>query len=255
MLTSGRGDARERLREVPAGVDAVFVLGGDGTVMEVTGALAGTGVPVGVLPGGTGNLVAGVLRIPRSVRRAVARLVRGKVRRLDLGRMARGPHFAFAAGVGIDVDMVRETRTERKRAFGLAAYVVTALRSALRLRRYDVTAEVDGQVVRSHAVLAMVANSGALFGGLFVVGPEVEPDDGQLDLCLFSPTTVRQVMGIIWRIVRRDFSPHPQMRFLRGRRIRLSTDPPVAVQADGDLAGETPVDIEVQPGAACFLVP
>jgi diacylglycerol kinase family enzyme len=222
-------------------------------VMEVAGALSGTGVPIGVLRGGTGNLVAGVLGVPRRIGRAVPALLRGRVRRLDLGRFDDGRCFAFAAGLGTDVDMVRDTSAGRKRALGMLAYVVSAARSAWRRREYLVTADVDGVSVTRRVTLAMVANAGALFGGRLHVGPGIRPDDGRLDLCLFSPASFRDVIGITWRVLRGDFSPHRAMRFIQGRRIRLSSDPPTQVQADGDLGGRTPVTIEVLPGAGAFL--
>ncbi|HEX9563803.1 MAG TPA: diacylglycerol kinase family protein [Gemmatimonadaceae bacterium] len=255
LVTEHPGHASSRLRDGPERADAVFVLGGDGIVMEVAGALQGTGVPIGVLPGGTGNLVAGVLRVPRRMARAVPILLAGSVRRLDLGRLPDGRCFAFAAGIGVDVDMVLGTTRGQKKLLGILAYAITATRSAFRRRAFDIRAEVDGNVVTGRVVMAMVANAGALFGGRLLVGPDIRPDDGELDLCLFSATTIGEVLGITWRIVRRDFRPHPRMRFLRGKRIKLSSEPQTAVQADGDLAGMTPVEIVVVPGAAAFLIP
>ena len=255
VLTDAPGQAAMLLRAGAAGMDAVFVLGGDGTVTEVAGALDGTGVPIGVLPGGTGNLVAGVLGIPSNLRKAVAALVRGDRRRLDLGRFSDGRPFTFAAGIGVDAAMVRDTTRRRKRWFGMAAYVVAALRGALRPRPFDLTAEVDGEIIRTRVILAMVANAGSFFRGRFELGPDVRPDDGWLDLCLLSPANTREVLSVGWRLLRGDFSAHPRMRYVKGRRIRLESDPPLIVQADGDLVGMTPVEISIAPLAATFLVP
>jgi YegS/Rv2252/BmrU family lipid kinase len=254
-VTEHPGHARTLLAGVSGDRDAVFVLGGDGTVREVAGALSGTGVPIGVLPGGTGNLVAGELGVPRRLSRAVPALLRGGVRRIDLGRLSDGSSFVFAAGIGIDVDMVRGTSRGRKRTLGMLGYAVTASRSAFRRRAFDLTATVDGDIIHERVVLAMAANGGSLFGGRLELGPSISPDDGVLDLCLYSPVTVSDVLGITARILRRDFSPHPRMRFLRGKRIAFSCDPPTAFQADGDIAGQTPVEMEVVAGAAAFLVP
>lgn len=256
LVTSHPGHARDILRAGAPQVDAVFVLGGDGAVMEVAGALRGTGIPIGVLPGGTGNLVGGSLGVPRSLRRAVPALLRGVPRKLDLGRIGEdGSCFAFAAGLGIDVDMVIETTAARKRMLGVLAYVLSAGRSVLRRRMFDVVAEVDGRVVKARVVLAMVANSGALFGGRLLVGPNIQPDDGWLDLCLFTPATLRQVLGVTWRAIRRDFREHPHMQFVRGRRIRLVSEPETDVQADGDVTCRTPIEVTVMPGAGVFLEP
>ena len=256
MITERAGHASEIVRQAGLEHDAVFVLGGDGTVMEVVSVLAGTDRPVGVLPGGTGNLLAGALGIPASVPRAVQALLAGDVHRIDLARFSNGDYFAVAAGLGIDAAMVAATAaTAWKRRFGLVAYVWTAARAALVRDEFELFADVDDTPVRARASLAMVANSGTLFRGLMLLGPDISTHDGTLDLCVFSPSSAQDVFGIIWRVMRKDFRPHPRMRFWKGKRIRLASDPPRAVQADGELVGVTPVEIEVAPGAAALLIP
>jgi diacylglycerol kinase family enzyme len=256
MITERAGHASEIVRQAGLDHDAVFVLGGDGTVMEVVSVLAGTDRPVGVLPGGTGNLLAGALGIPASVPRSVQALLAGDVQRIDLARFSTGEYFAVAAGLGIDAAMVAATEaTAWKRRFGLAAYVWTAARAALQRDEFDLRAEVDGSLVSVRATLAMVANSGTLFRGLMLLGPDISTHDGTLDLCVFSPSSALDVFGIIWRVMRKDFRPHPGMRFWKGKRIRLVSVPPRAVQADGELVGVTPVEIDVAPGAASLLIP
>ncbi|HEX2781265.1 MAG TPA: diacylglycerol kinase family protein, partial [Gemmatimonadaceae bacterium] len=123
MLTKHPGHGGEVAAELAPKYDAVFTLGGDGTAMEVIGALAHTGHPVGVLPGGTGNLLARALGTPLLMRRAVRALLRGEVQRVDLGVLDDGRRFAFAAGVGIDSWMIQGTPAWLKRRIGVAAYV------------------------------------------------------------------------------------------------------------------------------------
>lgn len=255
VVTSHPGHALEVIQERGEPWDAVFTLGGDGTVMEVVGALAHSGIPIGVLPGGTGNLVAGVLGIPRNIERAVRALLDGETRALDVGRLPDGRCFTFAAGVGADVAMVERTSHRGKRVLGMISYAVTAARAAFRREVVNVTVEVDGEVVQARALLAMIANAGSILGGRYSLGPDVRPDDGELDLCLFVPERRVEVFSLVWRLLRRDFRPHPRMRFVRGRRFVLRSDPPVSVQADGDIVGRTPMEIVVDPGAALFLVP
>jgi YegS/Rv2252/BmrU family lipid kinase len=255
VVTSHPGHARDVLDARTEPWDAVFVLGGDGTVMEVVGALAHSGTPIGVLPGGTGNLVASVLGVPFSVGSAVRALLAGDRCTFDLGRLPDNRFFAFAAGVGVDVAMVRSSSHGRKRALGMLSYLITGTRAALRRDVVHVTVDVDGRIVEARAVLAMIANAGSLFGGLFSIGPDVRPDDGELDLCLFMPERTSEVLSLCWRLFRGDFRPHPRMTFVRGRRFLVRSDPPVAVQADGDIVGTTPIEINVAPKAAVFLKP
>jgi YegS/Rv2252/BmrU family lipid kinase len=255
VITSHPGHARDLLTARTETFDAVFVLGGDGTVMEVVGTLAHSGTPIGVLPGGTGNLVAGVLGVPFSIGGAVRALLAGDRCTFDLGRLPDGRFFTFAAGVGVDVAMVERTTAGRKRALGMLSYAITAARAAFRRDLVHVTVDVDGTIVEGRAVLALIANAGSILGGRFSLGPNVVPDDGELDLCLFAPERTRDVFSLVWRLLRKDFRPHPRMKFVRGRRFLVRSEPTVSVQADGDIVGTTPMEISVAPKAAVFLKP
>jgi diacylglycerol kinase family enzyme len=151
--------------------------------------------------------------------------------------------------------MVERTSFSRKKAFGILSYAITATRAAFQRDLVHVKVEVDGKVVQARAVLAMVANAGTILGGRFAVGPDVRPDDGELDLCLYMPEKWGEVVELFWRLLRKDFSPHARMMFVRGKKFRVMSDPPVSVQADGDIVGRTPIDISVAPMAAEFLLP
>ena len=266
LLTERPGHATELVRQAGIAHDAVFVLGGDGTVMETVSALAYSNRPVGVLPGGTGNLIAGVLGIPSRIPRAVRALLAGTFQPWDLARFesanrdggaGKRGYFAFAAGLGIDVSMITATSSIWKRRLGVAAYVFNAALAALRRDELDLTATVDGTELQFPAALAMVVNSGSLFGGSFLIGPGISANDGTLDLCVFSPKSAMDVFRIAWRVWRKDFRPppHPRMRYLKGRRIRLVSEPPREVQADGTIIGWSPIDIDIAPLAATFLLP
>ena len=162
--TSGPGDARRLAEEgVAAGVDTVVVFGGDGTTMQAAAALVGTDVNLGLIPGGTGNLLAGNLRIPNSPPRAVAALLRARGRRIDLGRMDRpdGIHyFAVACGAGYDARVMAETPALQKRRWGMGAYVATTLRLIRELKCVDYLLTVDGHEYDAHAAMVLVANCG-----------------------------------------------------------------------------------------------
>jgi YegS/Rv2252/BmrU family lipid kinase len=254
MLTERPGHAAELAGQRAGDFDAVFTLGGDGTVMEVIGALAHSAIPIGVLPGGTGNLIARVLGIPLDVARAVDALVDGDDAQIDLGSID-GHRFAFAAGVGIDATMVEKTSPVLKGRLGVLAYFWTGTLAALRHERFAVTATVDGVRHERRATMVMVANFGAVFRDLITLGPGIRQDDGMLDLCVFSPSGLRDSVRVTWRLLRKDFRTDPCMLYTAGRRIRIETDPARPVQADGDLVGMTPFDVVVEPLAVHLLVP
>ena len=254
VLTERPGHAAEVADQRGRDYDAVFTLGGDGTVMEVMGTLAHSGVPIGVLPGGTGNLIARVLRIPLRVSTAVEALLDGDEARIDLGSIG-GRRFAFAAGVGVDARMVETTSAALKGRLGVLAYFWTGARAALRQERFTVVAIVDGTRHERVATMVMVANFGAVFRDLITLGPGIRQDDGLLDLCVFSPKGLWDSFRVTWRMLRKDFRTDPCMLYTAGRTLRIETDPPRPVQADGDLVGMTPFDVVVEPLAARVLIP
>ena len=255
VLTEYAGHAAELATRLASGYDAVFTLGGDGTAMEVVDALAGSPTPVGLLPGGTGNLIARSLGVPLGVRAAVRSLLAGAYARIDLGRLAGGRHFAFTAGVGIDARMIDETPARLKRRIGVAAYAIAASRALIRRQTFHARVEIDGEVLEREASAVFVANFGAVLNDLFHFGPGIRYDDGVLDVCIFSPRTLRDTARIMYRLFRKDFRSDDCVVYRPGRSIRVETKPPRLVQADGELVGTTPFDVTVEPLAASLLMP
>lgn len=255
VLTERPGHAADICRERAAGYDAVFTLGGDGTAMEVVGALAYSGQPVAILPGGTGNLIARALGTPLVMRRAVRALLDGELRQVDLGLLDDGRRFAFAAGVGIDSQMIEHTSPWLKQRIGVGAYVLAAARAILRGHTIHVRATVDGDIIERDAVSVMLTNFGAVLSDRLSLGPGIRQDDGKLDLCVFSPGGLTDAIRILWRLSRKDFRNDPCMLFRSGAVFRIETDPPCQAQADGDLLGPTPFGARVEPHAATLLVP
>lgn len=259
IFTERPGHAAELAVQHSPHYDAVLVLGGDGTVMEVAGALSGTNAPIGVLAGGTGNLLARALGIPLSISRAVEAFVDGDDLLIDLGRVDSGRRFAIAAGVGIDATMIAETPDWLKRRLGVLAYTImgtrAALRAVLRHEFFRARVTVDGVVHERDAAAVMIANFGAVLGERIMLGPGIRTDDGFLDGCIFSPRTIADALRIMWRLVRHDFRSDPCLLYCRGQNIRVETTPPMPWQADGELMGTTPFAAAVEPLAARLIVP
>lgn len=255
VVTESAGHAGRIALERRQSYDAVFTLGGDGTAMEVIGALAGKGPPVGILPGGTGNLLVRSLGIPLTVRAAVRALAAGREARIDLGKLGNGRIFGIGAGVGVDATMIAETPVWLKRRLGVLSYVVVGVRSLLRFDAFRVSGSVDGVAFEKRASAILVANFGTMFRHLLTLGDGILHDDGLLNVCIFSPTTHADAARITYKMMRRDFSPDPCMSYLAGREIEIATVPPRVIQTDGELAGSTPVSVRVLPGAGRVLLP
>jgi diacylglycerol kinase (ATP) len=243
---------------VADGVEVLIAHGGDGTAMEVAAALVGTGRPLGLLPAGTGNLLAGNLRIRRSWRAATDGILAGTPRAIDVGRLtteAGSRYFAVACGTGFDAELMRSTTPHHKRIFGMGAYVGTAVGLATDIRRARVRIEADGVVHETHAAIVLVANCGELIPGLLPIHAAIRPDDGVFDIAIFDAATMAEALRLVWRLFQRQPHADPGISFLRASRVAISTEPALPVQADGEAAGRTPLSVELLPRALHVLAP
>jgi len=253
--TERGGHAGEIARDNAASYDAVFSLGGDGTAVEVIGALADKGPPVGILPGGTGNLLARSLRIPLRVADAVPALLNGRETRRDLGRLGDGRHFAIGVGVGVDAEMIAGATPEMKQRLGWFAYMVSGVSAGLRLEQFRFRVIVDGVVHEGEATSVLIANFGNILGGVVKIGKHVRDDDGILDVAIFHPKSAFAATRAFARMLVGDVTLDPAVTYYAGKQIRIETTPPRQGQSDGELLGMSPLDITVRPGAARLLVP
>lgn len=260
--TTGPGDARRLAAEgVAAGMDVVAVFGGDGTTMQAAASLVGTGVSLGVIPGGTGNLLAGNLRIPAAPVKAAQALVTARPRPFDLGRMERpdGLHyFAVACGAGYDARVMAGTPSEHKRRWGMAAYVATTLRLMSEIRSTDHVITIDGVEYDANAAMVLVANCGEVIPPYVRLGAGIRPDDGLLDVVVVRANNFGQSVRAVWDMLR--LTPDVEgldtyVGYARGREIRVVSDPVHPVQLDGEPGGETPFTATVVPRAITIMVP
>lgn len=262
-------------RAAERGVDAVAAVGGDGTVREVAAGLRGTGVPMAIVPQGTGNLLARNLGLPLALDRAVEVAYSDTSRPIDVGILeatrqngsTTGQHvFLVIAGMGIDAHMVRATRPALKKTIGWMAYADAVWRTLPRSKPFRVVYRIDDREQRGARVHSMIiANCDLLPGGLRIV-PDSEPDDGVLDIAGFRPrgpfgvakvwTTVAIENSILrrfaWgrRISDRRTAQGRDVIYRRGTSVHLATDLPVGVQVDGDDLGDAvALDAWLEPGA------
>lgn len=256
MPTEAPGHAAILARTHAHKYQAVFTLGGDGTVMEVLSALAHQGPPLGVLGGGTGNVVARTLGIPLNPARAVPMLLNGDEATMDLGRLSDGRRFAIGVGVGLDATMISEAPARLKRRFGFMAYIIGGFKAVLRNQKFHLRLTVDGVVYERTASAVLVANFGAVLNDLVSFGDGIVRDDGLLNACVFSPANFPDALRLLWRMVRKDFRADPCLFYKSGKDFRIETDPGMPAQADGELMlPGTPLSVSVDPLAACLLIP
>ncbi|MEO7366866.1 MAG: YegS/Rv2252/BmrU family lipid kinase [Gemmatimonadaceae bacterium] len=255
MTTEAPGHAAELAARHGREYDAVFTLGGDGTAIEVVGALSHTGPPVGILPGGTGNVVARTLGTSGNVRKAVKSLLAGDEARIDLGLLSTGHRFMIGMGVGLDATMIAFAPGPLKRRIGFFAYVIAAARAFVLLEKFAVRLTVDGTLIEEKASAVLIANFGAVMNDLLAFGDGIRRDDGMLNACIYSPDNRVDAIRILWRMTQKHFGPDPCIRYASGSVFRVETTPARLGQADGELIGNSPFELTVEPLAARVLIP
>jgi YegS/Rv2252/BmrU family lipid kinase len=241
-------------RAVAEGVDLVIAQGGDGTVMACVTGLAGTEVPLAVLPGGTGNLLAANFDIPTDLDGALQVALHGERRRLDVAAMGED-RFVVMGGIGFDAAMLRDADPRLKERLGAVAYVLSGFRQLRRrATRFELRLDDAAPVTRvGQGVL--VGNLGRLQGGLPVM-PDARPDDGLLDVAVLQTRTLADWARLAVRVLLRRRRKDPELAVFQARRVEVRCDRPQPVERDGDPAGATDhLVVEIVPRALTLFVP
>lgn len=261
VTTQHAGHATQLAAEAAGlGYRAVCVVGGDGTLAEAAAGLAGTAVPLAVIPRGTGNQVAQNLGIPLDIEEAVEVAVSGTVAALDLGR-ANGRAFALVAGAGFDAAVMAAATRGMKERWGFAAYVFAAVKEALQATPTRFRIRADDRNMDVEAVSVMVANVGELYSAFLPIRIPLSPrptnswQDGLLDVVVLAPRKIPEFATLLWRAAHHRFGADDRLLHFQARDIEVDADPAIAVQIDGDPAGQTPMRAEAMPAAMRVLIP
>jgi diacylglycerol kinase (ATP) len=261
VTTEYAGHASVLAREAATlGYRAVAVCGGDGTLAEAATGLAGSAVPLAIIPRGTGNQVAQNLGIPLALRHAIDVAVHGRPVGIDLGSTG-GRAFMLVAGAGFDADVMRTATRSLKERWGFGAYIYAAVKESLSAApcRFHITA--DGREIDVEAVSVMVANVGELFARWLPLRmplaerPMSAWNDGLFDVVIIAPRNPHDVAALFWQAAKRRLNGSDRVVHFQAREITIHADPPIAVQIDGDPSGSTPISMSVMPEAMRVIVP
>jgi len=222
------------------GADLVIVCGGDGTVREVCAELAGTGIPVGIVPAGTGNLLARNLSIPLYIRSAVDVALNGQDKAIDLvevsGDGLEDTHFMVMAGMGFDAAIMEGVNEDFKKKVGWIAYVVSGLKS-LMFPAVKLEISVDGAEPTVHrARTVVVGNVGYLQAGMPLL-PDAAIDDGQLDVVVLHPRKFISWIPLAARVLAKSSHTDDLINRMTGQRVVVRAHQETPRQLDGDSVG------------------
>ncbi|GAA0278371.1 diacylglycerol kinase family protein [Cryptosporangium japonicum] len=253
-----RADALRAVTEaVAADARGVIAVGGDGTAHLALQAVAGTRVPLGLVPLGTGNDLADAVGVPAdppaAARAILADLDAGRTTTIDAVRIDRdGPERWYAAILSVGFDSAVNARANRMRwPRGPRRYDLAILAELARLRTYPLTLRLDDTTVETPALLAAVGNTRSYGGGMRMC-PAADPTDGLLDVTVVEPVSRLELIRVKPRLYSGTHVDHPAVRTYRAARIRVDA-PGAAVFADGEPSGALPLLLAAVPGAVRLL--
>lgn len=241
------------------GVDIVAAYGGDGTVMEVASGMQGSGIPMAILPGGTGNILSVELGIPQNLQEACTLITqpeKSRLRSIDLGitNDQKVPAFALRAGVGLEAAMLEGTDRELKEKYVIFAYIMGATQALHNVKQAHYNLILDGEPFECTGITCLIANAGYFGVPGLMLDPNVKIDDGLLDVFVLRKMDLIQLFSLAATIVGgnevKDKALHWQVES-----VSIEADPVQATQADGEMWGESPLEIKVSKDALQVLVP
>jgi diacylglycerol kinase family enzyme len=251
--TYGPGHAIEICRRIPRDHRAVVACGGDGTVRETAAGLAGSELPMAVLPAGTENLTARVMGYQADADFLCRLLFTGRAVSMDLLRAGRRI-FLVVAGVGFDAEVVARLARRRRGHISYATYLIPFIQTWLGHRFPPFRVVADGKEVFTGRGLAFVGNMARYALGLRILD-HARWDDGRADLCVYPCASRLALLRHALDTTRRRHLLTGRCTYGQFRHISITSDVPAAVQLDGDVAGELPLEVEVLPSHLRLLLP
>lgn len=243
---------------IESGAEMIIVSGGDGTVSSASEAVINTGIPFGIIPRGTVNAFAQALGIPTEVKNACNTILAGIPRKVDVA-LCNGKPMIVLTAIGFEAEIIKQTNKKAKKLFGMLAFLGTGIKLLRHLDSFTVYVETEEQTINLSASAVTIANSAAPTS-ILAHGPAgVIIDDGLLDVTIVAPINRQNALFAGYHLLRSGFTGtvtnRDDIQHLRAKSVRVRTEPPQKVALDGDIDGNTPVEIECIPGGLTVLVP
>jgi YegS/Rv2252/BmrU family lipid kinase len=238
-------------RAIEQNVDLVVVWGGDGTLNEVAAGMLGSQTPLGLLPGGSVNVFARATGIPLQLRKSSRVLHTASPRSIPVG-MAGGRPFMFAAGVGLDAEVIRRLSPGFKKLAGKLAFWIRGI-SLLASHPFPPFVVRIGE--REHRATSVIAGNLKYYGGRYVITPDAELDEPMLDVVMFQGRRGRDYLRYLVGVLGGFHLRFKDAVHVKTDRLQIESDSSVFYELDGELVGHGPVEINVRAEAIKFLLP
>lgn len=264
-ITEAPGHAIELAKSaVNKGYKLVVSVGGDGTINEIVNGIYATGdmkdVELGIIGTGTGSDYIRTIGVSKYYQESCHHLMNPMKKSVDLGLVeftANGQPakriFANFAGLGFDAEVVKATTRKFKNFGGKPAYLMGLLSTFATYKNRNIHITMNGQS-EDRKVCTIVMSNGKYGGGSMLLAPDADPSDGLFDVIIIGDVTKPDLLRSLPRIYKGTHLTHPKVTVRRTDLITISSDEPMAIQADGDLVGEAPARFTVLPSALNILV-
>lgn len=259
-LTSEELDADTIASEAIAqGAKIIIASGGDGTLSAAANALVGTNIPLGIISRGTANAFAAALDLPDTIDAACKTILGGATRPVDAA-LCNGLPMVLLAGIGFEAQTVERADRQAKKRFGMLAYVMAGLQQLRELSSFTAEIETEDKVITVTASAVTVANA-APPTSILAQGPAgVVFDDGLLDITVVSPVSRAGAIAASYHLLQTALNENSaaerdDIGYLRAKRVIVRTNPLQKVVVDGEITGNTPIDVECVPGGLTIFVP
>jgi len=252
LFTEQKGDAeslaKDAIKESPS---LVIAAGGDGTFNEVLNGLAGSEIPMAILPLGTTNVLAKELRVPEAVEGAMKVVLSSAPKTVSLGKVTHLPgqkefgytrYFCLMAGIGFDGETVLGVNETLKKISGKGAYFYSALKSLSGFSPSELMFNIDG---KSYTGYTAVVGKAAKYGGNYMIAPDARLTDPFLYVCLFKGSKRLDILRYVLGIAAGRHLRFKDVEYIKATTLKVKGN--AHIQVDGDYFGKTPAKIEVAP--------
>ena len=242
---------------VKEGVDALAVFGGDGTLMEAISGLMGSGVPLVILPGGSANIMAKELGIPKDLKEACALMsqVPLTMKTIDVGQFS-GHYFILGVSLGFGADLIEGADRETKNRIGFFAYFLSAAAALKKAKKAVYHLKIDGQKHEVQGLTCIVTNTGNLGFSNISYDKHIDVSDGLLDVVVVREVNLSLLKLMAVTLLKRERPDNFELvEHWQGKDISVSSSPKQTIQYDGEVLKEMPLHIKIIPEAIRVLVP
>jgi YegS/Rv2252/BmrU family lipid kinase len=258
FTTEDKGADEIAQEAIAQGATKIIASGGDGTLSTAAAALVGKDIPLGIISRGTANAFAAALELPDSIEAACQTILGGATRVVDAARCNNLP-MVLLAGIGFEAETVKRADREAKNRFGIMAYVMAGLQELREMESFEAEIETEDKIITVTAAAVTVANA-APPTSILAQGPAgVVFDDGLLDVTILAPVSRAGAIAASYHLLQTALNENAAQRedigYLRAKRVIVRTKPPQRVVLDGELIGDTPIDVECVPGGLTIFVP